>query len=140
MAFELVDELRLLVSYQTTAHPTDAEWDAYLATVRILESRPEDHRTLAVTEGGHPSGSQQARLRACVGKRATRVALISSSVSLRFVASAIALVIPNIRCFSPAQRSAAFAHLGLRPSDWVIVEARVAELREQLERVSNSAA
>ena len=136
LVFEALSSLRLLVSYQTTYSPSDPEWDAWIDAAQALHAAyalPANGnaiRLLVASEGGHPNGSQIERLRA--RKRSNPLtSIVSPSVTLRFVASAMTFLNPAIRCFTPTQLDRAYAHLGLTPVDGRFADAALSRLRAQ---------
>jgi hypothetical protein len=131
LVFEVVSEIRTLVSYQSALNPTDSEWDAWLASAAegaLLG------RALAVTEGGHPSRAQQGRLAAFLNGRRALTAVVSNAPTLRFVVSVLTFTNPDIKAFSLAQMPAALRHLGLAPSEAPLALAAVERLRERMAR------
>jgi hypothetical protein len=52
-----------------------------------------------------------------VNKTNPPTALVSPSLAFRFMASALSVINPTIRCFPPTQLDAAFAHLGLSETE-----------------------
>jgi hypothetical protein len=129
-----------MVLYQEDVNPSEKEWDAYLATLEPTLGEPELLRSLVITGGAFPSRRQQARLVSVVDGRTPRVAVVSPAPILRFVVSMLALLNRNIRCFTPTQQQAAFAHLGLRPADHAIAQAAIERLRRRLRPADTSAA
>lgn len=141
LVFETLEDLRLVVSYQTTANPTDAEWDAWLTATTALWKKTSEFRLLVVTEGGHPNKSQVERVgetkrqQERTGARKLsepRTAIISGSGVLRFIASIMMFLNPRIRCYSPSQRDEAYAHIGLTPAQRGVAERAVERLRAKL--------
>ena len=137
LAFEVDQTLELLVSYQGPRNPSDEEWKDYLAVLAQLHRAPTNYRYFTVSEGGHPSGAQQAKVKAVVNGRTPAVAIVSSSIAIRFVGSVLALVNPKVQCFRPDQVERAYAHIALAPRHVPRLEAVVARLRA---RVSAEAA
>jgi hypothetical protein len=131
-AFEVVPELELLVSYQGPENPTDEEWNAYIEVLARLHQAPNGYRYLTFSEGGHPSGAQQARVKAAVNGRTPAVAIVSSSIAIRFVGSVLALINRKVLCFRPDQVERAYAHVAIRESDVPHVESIVARLRARV--------
>ncbi|HEV8549037.1 MAG TPA: hypothetical protein VGQ57_08415 [Polyangiaceae bacterium] len=136
-AFEVVRDLELLVSYQGPRNPSDEEWDGYLEVLGRLHQVPNNYRYFTISEGGHPSGAQQARVKALVNGRTPAVAIVSSSIAMRFVGSVLALINRKVQCFRPDQLRLAYAHLAVPDSDVPRLEMVVARLRE---KVSEAAA
>jgi hypothetical protein len=138
LLFETLEDLRLVVSYQTPVNPTDAEWDAWLAATGEIARKATEFRLLVVTEGGRPNKSQTERLAAVKremerngGKKMSEplTAIITSSAALRFVVSVMMFMNPAIRCFSPAERDRAYAHIALTRVEGTSVDAALERLR-----------
>jgi hypothetical protein len=136
-AFEVVKDLELLVSYQGLKNPGDEEWDRYVEVLARLHQVPNNFRYFTISEGGHPSGAQQARVKAVVNGRTPAVAIVSSSIAIRFVGSVLALMNRKVQCFRPDQLEQAYAHIGLPLGDVPRLETVVARLRD---KVSDAAA
>lgn len=131
LVFEELQSVGLVVSYQTVDDPTDAEWERWLDAADSLLEKVGHMRLLVVTDGGRPNGKQIERLR--VRKRGNPLtSIVSPSMTLRFVVSAVGLLNPAVRCFTPDQRTGAYAHLGLTPIEQRFVEAALARLRGQV--------
>lgn len=131
-AFEVNQTLELLVSYQGSRNPSDAEWREYVEVLARLHRTPTNYRYFTISEGGHPSSAQQAKVKAAVNGRTPAVAIVSSSIAIRFVGSVLALVNPKVQCFRPDQLGRAYAHIALAPRDVPRLEAIVAKLRARL--------
>ena len=129
-AFEVVRDLELLVSYQGRRNPSDEEWARYVEVLAHLHQGSNNYRYFTVSEGGHPSGSQQGRVKAVVNGRSPAVAIVSSSIAIRFVGSVLALVNPKVRCFKPEQLELAYAHISVPARDIPRLNSIVARLRE----------
>jgi hypothetical protein len=140
LGFRYLPELHLLISYQGVTDPSDAEWDAYLTQMRKALSESKHFRSLVVTDGARPSRSQQRRMTTVVEGRCPRVAVVSSSATLRFVVSILALLNRRIQCFDSTQHKAALNYLGLVTSDQLLVEATIERLRRQVALADMSAA
>jgi hypothetical protein len=131
LVFEVLDETRLIVSCQGRFNPSDDEWDRWLAAATSLERRVGAFRLLVATEGGHPTKSQLDRLRA-TKKSDPPTVVVSASLALRFVGSALTFVNPTIRFFAPADLDAAFDHLELMPADRESTRLTMERLKLQL--------
>jgi hypothetical protein len=132
LVFEIVVDLRLSVMCQGTENPTDAEWDAYIDALGPLLALAQGYRVLVVTEGGHPSRSQQKKLRDRTAMAKPQVGILTAAAGVRFVASVLALANSNLRCYAPDQRHAALAYLGLQPGEVAVVDALLKRLLLQL--------
>ncbi|HEY5960755.1 MAG TPA: hypothetical protein VIV60_29575 [Polyangiaceae bacterium] len=113
IAYCSIPELSLVVLHHAKCSPNDLEWQAYLDFTRRLEIGRSAYGILVDSDGGHPTRSQQQRMSEVANGALVRVAVISPSTTARFVTSVLVLANPKIRCFSPAQRLQAYAHLHL---------------------------
>lgn len=112
LVFETIEPLRLVVCCQTKLPPHDKEWKAWLAATDALRDAHGNFRLLVYTDGGHPTASQKDTLR-IRPPIAPLTAVVSSQAAVRFAMSVFSFINRNIRCFSPTQRQAAYAHLKL---------------------------
>jgi hypothetical protein len=129
-AFENIEDLELLLSYQGPRNPSDAEWAPYVALLQRLHATRAGYRYLVFSDGGHPSSEQQARLKAATEGRKPPVSIISSSVAIRFVVSIFALFNHRVQCFAPSEINSALRHIGLNPDVAPRVLARLAKLKD----------
>lgn len=130
--FEVVRDLELLVSYQGPENPRDEEWDNYVEVLGRLHQAPNGYRYFTISEGGHPSGGQQARVKAITNGFTPAVAIVSSSIAIRFVGSVLALVNRKVQVFPPDELEAAYRHIGVAERDVPRLESVVARLRAQV--------
>lgn len=85
--------------------------------VRMLNAHAATEiKVLVLTLGGAPSPSQQAQLAHIRAHKSLRLAVISPSIGVRFVASAIALFAKQIQTFTPSELPYACSFLSLSPS------------------------
>jgi hypothetical protein len=130
--FEALEDLELLVAYQGHKSPSDVEWVPYLHVLERLHRVSSRYRYLTISEGGHPSGAQQARVKAVTYGRTPPVAVVSSSIAIRFAVSFFALFNHRVRCFGPEQMGRAFEHIGIARSDQARVRACIAKLKDHV--------
>jgi hypothetical protein len=104
---------RLVIFLHGKGAPTDEEWHLVLELFASQSLVPL--RVLVFTEGATPSPSQQARLSKVLGRaaRTLPVAVVSDSIAVRFVVSALALFLPRIRTFRPQDLTLACRYLEL---------------------------
>ena len=131
-AFEVVRDLELLVSYQGPENPRDEEWDTYVGVLLRLHQAPNGYRYFTISEGGHPSGAQQARVKAVTNGFTPAVAIVSPSIAIRFVGSVLALVNRKVQVFRPDELEEAYRHIGVAPGSVPRLEAVVNRLRAQV--------
>ena len=119
-----------LVVCQNDSAPSADEWAGYLRELRRL-TRIE-HRVLLYTEI-HLTRQQQTELEdATRSPIAPRVAVVSPSNAVRFVASIFTLLNRNIRFFSPQHYAGALTHLQLRPQEIAAVTTCYGKLMERV--------
>lgn len=131
LAFQWLEREKLAVIYQGSQHASQDDWQAYMAFLRGIAD--VEHRAL-VYSGCHASRSEQEDLKRATSGRATpRVALISPSTAVRFIATMFTLLNRNLRFFAPADFGAALAHLGCTADETSLVTRTYQDLRDQVE-------
>lgn len=138
-AFAVLPDLEVLLSYQGPRDPSDEEWARYLTVLDRLHRTPNDYRYLTVSAGGLPSASQQSKVKAVTHGRSPAVAIVSSSIAIRFVVSVLALVNPKVQCFRPDQLDKAYQHLNLAAAAVPRVEATLERLKAEVTRSVDAA-
>jgi hypothetical protein len=129
LRFELLEQEKVLVSYQCGAALNDAEWDSYIEVIRSRAHLQRDMRSCTFTEGVHPTREQYERLRKVSQGFVTKVALIGPPPPSAFTAAVFKLTNRHVRMFDVHEREAAFEHLGLTLAEVRAVEATHARLR-----------
>ena len=122
LAFEVRDDISLVVLKHGHGAPSTQEWEQYLHALGPLAHRLEQIRILVLTDGGRPQGVQQAQMNALVRERTVLTAVVSSSMAVRFVIAMLTLVNPGIRGFAASHLSQAFEYLGLTPNESALAE------------------
>ncbi len=131
MVFRVLPELRLIISHQNRAQPSDVEWERWFRAAEAMDRDTRGFRLLVFTEGGHPSRAQLDQIR--VSNRGDPVtAIVSPSLALRVFGSALTFLNPSIRCFTPEQMSEACKHLGLHAGFADRANAVIVALRRQM--------
>lgn len=130
IAYKVIDRL-FLVAYGTE-DPTDGEWFGYIEEIK----RHGVDRTmqLVCTEGGGPNATQRRYLEEALAGRTVPVAVLSSSVSVRGMVSAMSWVNREIRAFPPAGLLDALAYLEIPASRADLIEREIQKLRHELRR------
>jgi hypothetical protein len=109
--WEVLREERMLVSYSDSTG-SDQQWLEYIGTLSRLPSEvSRPLRILAYAAEAPPRTALEGIMSAARGK-SWRVAVISPSTGVRFVASTFSFVIKTFRFFAPNELPAAFDHLG----------------------------
>lgn len=130
MAWKVID--RLVIVVLGTEEPTDAEWEDYL---RAVERHGIDRTMqLVVTEGGGPNAMQRRYLSSLLARRSVPVAVVSGSVTIRAVVTAMSWFNHRIRGFPPTSLRDAIAYLAIPASRTELIEREVAAMRLLLGR------
>ncbi len=124
---------KLVVLYENKNTPADADWDAFLDCLRKNRDQFDQVRIAVFTPGGGPNAPQRKRLAEALGGKSVRVAVVSDSPIVRFIASSIALLNRQHAAFNTNEREKAYAHLGLTPTQRRQVDLALAELAETVE-------
>lgn len=139
MAFGKVNDFIVVVHNKHA--PGDDEWDAYMQfNVAHSVEQGTIIRLLVFTEGGAPTAVQRRLMHSALSPSLAkakhpgliRVAVISPSTFVRGVATAMSLLDPVYRSFSPADIGAAYTYVGVPHTYISNIEALVAELKAQL--------
>ena len=128
MVQEFFGDLMILVH---TAHaPNETEWKEYIEAVRASDL--DKLKTLVFTDGGAPNAAQRKSVNEVLDGKTSPGAIVSHSMLVRGVVSALSWFNPKIKAFSPENTDAAFRYLGLpdeqAPAVWTVVH----RLREKL--------
>ena len=122
LAFEVHDEMSLIVLKHGSGAPSEQEWKAYMDGLGPVAHRLEQMRILVLTDGGRPRRDQQTQLTTILAGRSVRTAVVSSSTAVRFVISVFALMNPGIRGFASSHLTEALEYLGLNPNEFSLAE------------------
>jgi hypothetical protein len=122
----------LIVLRENTEPPTDQEWDSFLNVLSRNWERFESMKILVRTSGGGPMPAQQMRLRGVLKGKPILVAVVSESVTVRFLTSSVALLNRDIKSFDPDELQLAYAHLGLTAAERRVAEKTLAELAPEV--------
>lgn len=125
-------EGRLAVLVIGESAPHGADWEQAIDMMR----RNVHDRALIVTAGGTPTARQRQLIleagRTPEGKqREIPTAVITDSVLVRGVATAVAWFVPEVRAFAPRELAQALAYLHAR-TPIASVEQTIEELRREL--------
>ena len=83
---------------------SDPEWDAYMLDLRQHRQRVGDSFQMMVYAlGGQPTASQRARLTRALDGQAVPLAVLSESIKVRGVVTALSWFNARIRFFKPGQ-------------------------------------
>jgi hypothetical protein len=103
----------MLLVLQNELAPSNVEWRKFLNALLEARSEFEHLKILIVTDGGGPNAVQRKQLEETLGGRSVRVAVVSDSIKVRFVASMIALFHKEHRSFLKSEFLRACRHLGM---------------------------
>jgi hypothetical protein len=132
MAIQRVDST--LVMVETEEAHSDEEWDEFLKLLADHRDELPKLRLLVMTSGGAPNAAQRKRLQATLRGTPIRVAVVSDSLKMRFIASTIALFHSDHRSFTNAELEDAYEHLSLGVGERRRVESVVREMQRTLLR------
>lgn len=120
----------LMIMVHTARPPSASEWADYISAVASHD--PTKMRTLCFTDGGAPNSPQRKEVTATLGGHASRGAIVSASMMVRGVVTALAWFNPLIRAFSPNEIEGAVQYLGVPAEELPHVWAEVRRLRDKL--------
>jgi hypothetical protein len=126
------DESRIVVlAVHNFNAPSDDEWEQYCSN--IARHVADDQTVgIAFTDGGGPNSAQRDRVRAELRERTPRSAVISRSLIVRGVVTALSWFNPLTAAFSPEQVNDAFEFAGIRASQVVALWDAVLALDQRL--------
>jgi hypothetical protein len=128
MAYKAVDTLFIVVYGHM--NPTDEEWYGYMGAVR---QRGMDKTVqLNVTEGGGPNSSQRKYLNDLLNGRTVPVSVLSGSVTVRGITTALGWFNRGIKVFQPSELPAALEHLGIPEHQVNLISRYISDLRGEL--------
>lgn len=130
LAFEYLEGVGVLVSYQSQIALTTADWKAYIATVTAVIASNPQLRVLRYNAGRHRLSTEQQRLlRAAAQGTTHRVALVTPDGMSGFMVSVFALLNPNVRSFAESDFASALEYLMLKGAERNRVESSFERLR-----------
>jgi hypothetical protein len=132
MGIKVIDRLVLVV--YGTAGPTDAQWIEHLGLVECNGIDRTAH--LIVTDGGGPTAAQRRLLYGLLAGRTRPVAVVSGSLRVRAIVTAISWFNGAIKAFPASGLPEAIAHLEIPGSRWGLITSEVAMLARRLGRAS----
>jgi hypothetical protein len=127
MWFDWCSENIFLICH-TKKGPDGGTWSAACRSVAEGLKRNQKVGTLVLTDGGGPSTAQREELAQATDRRKYPVSVVSSSPAVRFIASSMALFIPGMQSFLPADWRKALEHLGMEPMERKTIERAIREL------------
>jgi len=127
MWFHWASENVFLICHTKKA-PEAAVWSAACQAVAEGVRRNPRVGTLVLTDGGGPSTTQREELALATDRRKYPVSVVSSSPTVRFIASSMALFIPGMQSFLPADWRKALEHLGMDPIERKTIERAIRDL------------
>jgi hypothetical protein len=91
---------------QNAVSPTDEEWGLYVANIRAC-LQAHNGSGIAFTDGGHPNALQRGRVNDVLAGQRAPSAVVSTSMALRGVVTALRWFNPDTAAFSPKHIDAA---------------------------------
>lgn len=123
----------MIVLRENEDTPADEDWDAFLTMLVQDRERFPKLKILVLTEGGGPNAEQRKRLKIALDGRPVRVACVTDSVKVRFIASSVALLNRQIRTFAKSELAAAYTHLGMSAAEQKLAAAILEEMERQVD-------
>lgn len=111
--------------------PDDAEWAQLVAAMK----RDRHQRTLVVSAGGGPSAAQRKAILDASGGKGLPAAIITDSVVVRGIATAISWFVSDVRAYPPGDLQGALDHLKV-PLRVDEVQRVIDELKRELAQAS----
>jgi hypothetical protein len=105
-------EGRLTIVVHGFENPSNLEWQRLL-TDEAARGQPENARTLIVSYGGGPDGHQRELLAKQIVSKPTPTCIMTKSVLVRAITSALLFFNRNMKVFGLEDRSKAYEFLGL---------------------------
>jgi hypothetical protein len=128
MAHTVVD--RTLIYVLGLGPPTDEAWNACLDVVE--RSRVDWTMHLVWSDGGVPTITQRARLKAIIAGRPVPTAVVSASARVRGTVTALSWFGAPAKAFRPADLRDAIAFLKIPASRTELIMRELARLRAEL--------
>lgn len=128
MAFANVGTVMLAI--HSTSAPTDAEWSAYLGAFKKIPDL-SSVRCIAFTDGGAPTTKHRKELNELLGGRSGLAAVVSASVLVRSVVTALTWFNPLVKAFAPEHVDAAYSYLKLNPVEIEAMRRAIEALRKE---------
>jgi hypothetical protein len=106
LAFRTIENGTAIVAVGPNT-PDDADW------AQLVEAMKKDRhqRTLVVTAGGGPSAAQRKAILDASGGKGLPAAILTDSVVVRGIATAISWFVPDVRAYPPGDLQSALDHL-----------------------------
>ncbi len=108
--------------------PDDEDWAVLVEAVK----REAHDRTLVVSAGGGPSPRQRKAILEASGGKALPAAILTDSIVVRGIATAIAWFVPEVRAYPPHELQAALDHLKVK-TPAATVQRVIDELEREME-------
>ena len=130
---------RVAVAVHDTVPPTDEEWERWIAYYKMSE-RSEGRALIESRHGAGPNAKQRKAMAEAIKGRDIRAAVLTESLIVRGIVTAIAwLGIPQ-RAFPTGQYEEAASFLGFTPDERSRAIDELFKLRAELERISEAPA
>ena len=136
LAFEWIDDSRMLVSVSGDREFSTGDWKRYLGAIYAHENDNAGMRALVVAGKGKPDRTQQQDIMSLPNQDSRRVAIISESLALRFLVSVFVLVVPQVKLFPSRQIDDALLFLGLESREAEVARRSLDRLREDYARAA----
>lgn len=123
----------IMVTIHTAYAPSDADWKAYLNALGSKDV--ESVRSIVFTDGGAPSSKQRKELNELLGGRQVRGIVVSNSMAVRGVVTALSWFNPKIKAFAPDEFRQGLRYLEINSTEeaavWEVIEDVLSRLSTQ---------
>jgi hypothetical protein len=126
----------LLISLHDGEQPTDRQWNTLIEDLKAIGLKHHGDFSrifaLVITDGGAPSYAQREQLNNILNGKNFRISVLSDSLMVRGVATALGWFNPDIRPFSSKEIQACMAHLPIQRSEYLLVRREIQLLRHEI--------
>jgi hypothetical protein len=122
----------LFLVHHSAEPPTNEEWNGLMVLTEQAMRAHGSLKVLVLTDGGHPSAAQRAALIKAYGTGTIHTAILTPSMVVRTVTTALQWWNPEIVAFSPDDLPKAIEFLRLEPGMRGTIERAFGEMRREV--------
>jgi hypothetical protein len=115
----------LLIALHDKDQPTDSQWAALMDNLKTVISKHGGDFSriygMVITDGGAPSHSQRELLNNVLSGKSWKISVLSDSLMVRGVVTALNWFNPEIRAFPSSEVQAFMSHLPVQRSEYPLV-------------------
>lgn len=120
----------IMITIHTDRPPSDPEWREYIDSLRGRDLT--ELRSIVFTDGGAPSSKQRKELNEFLSGTAVNGIVVSESLAVRGVVTALSWFNPKIKPFAPDDFQAGLTYLKILPEEREAIREAVDEMRTKL--------